>query len=165
MSNADTVEIATFFEQSEVRNGWLKERFDKILPEIMDREGFDMWIVSAREYNEDPVLLSLLPQPVMAARRRTILIFYRRPDVKGGPEAVEQLAIDRSGIGQDFYRLAWPYEEPDQWQVLRKVVEERDPKSIGINVSETFALGDGLSHSEYTKLMETLGPKYSSRPG
>ena len=56
-----------------------------------------------------------------------------------------------------------PEAEPDQWQALKQVVEARDPKSIGINVSETFAFGDGLTHSEYVKLMEILGPKYWER--
>jgi len=58
--------------RAEVRNGWLEQRLDEVLPAIMKREGFDMWIVDAREYNEDPVLMTLLPEPVMSARRRCI---------------------------------------------------------------------------------------------
>ena len=46
-----------------VRNDWLKQRLDTILPALMAREGFDMWIVAAREYNEDPVIMTMLPEP------------------------------------------------------------------------------------------------------
>ncbi|HMN29375.1 MAG TPA: hypothetical protein PKE45_14595, partial [Caldilineaceae bacterium] len=59
--------------QAAVRNGWLKQRLDELLPLLMERTGIDLWIVAAREYNEDPVIMTLLPEPSMAARRRTIL--------------------------------------------------------------------------------------------
>ena len=62
-----------------------------------------------------------------------------------------------------MYRPLWIEEEPDEWHVLSRIVAERDPKSIGINVSEVFAFGDGLSHSEYLNLMEALGPIYRER--
>ena len=68
--------IPTLREQADITNRWLKTRLHTILPEIMQREGLDMWIISAREYNEDPVLMSLLPAPMMSARRRTILVFH-----------------------------------------------------------------------------------------
>src|SRR6478752_702730 len=91
-------------QQAEIRNDWLRERLDTLIPEIMAREGFDMWIVAAREYNEDPVIMTLLPEPSMAARRRTILVFSRRAD-----GSVERLTLDRYGFG-DFYTRGW---DPD----------------------------------------------------
>ena len=74
-------------EQAKVRNSWLEERFRTVLAEIMDREGFDMWIISGREYNEDPVMMSMFPQPMMSARRRTILVFYREKSEEGHQDA------------------------------------------------------------------------------
>ncbi len=65
-------------ERAEVQNAWLKERLETVLPEIMEREGFDMWIVTARESNEDPVYFSLVPEPALYAKRRTILLFHAR---------------------------------------------------------------------------------------
>ena len=64
--------------RAEIRNEWLQSRLDTVLPEIMAREGFDMWIVAAREYNEDPVFWSLVSPTTMAARRRTIYVFCDR---------------------------------------------------------------------------------------
>ncbi|HON87614.1 MAG TPA: M24 family metallopeptidase [Bacillota bacterium] len=175
-------------EQAKVRNNWLEERFRTILPRIMDREGFDMWIVSGREYNEDPVMMSMFPQPMMSARRRTMLVFYRERSHESGKEGetgekalvsgevsvesvspescngLERIAVYRGRTGlSPMYRPLWVEEEPDEWHVLSRIVEERDPKSIGINVSEVFAFGDGLSHSEYLNLMEALGPIYRER--
>ena len=67
-------------QRAEVINGWLATRLETVMPALMARVGVDMWIINTREYNEDPVILSLLPAPDMSARRRTILVFTLQPD-------------------------------------------------------------------------------------
>ena len=74
--------------QATLCNAWLRDRLDQLLPELMARANLDSWIVIAREYNEDPVIMTLLPEPEMAARRRTVLLFTRRAD-----GSVERLSI------------------------------------------------------------------------
>lgn len=143
--------------RAEVRNGWLRERLDTVLPQIMAREGFDLWIVVAREYNEDPVLLTLLPESAMSARRRTILLFFRNPD-----GTVDRMTLDRYGHGE-FYRAAWDPDQEEQYACLARIVRERAPGVIGINVSGEFAFGDGLSHTEYERLAGALGGELMSR--
>jgi hypothetical protein len=150
--------------QAGVTNAWLRERLQAVLPEVMRREGVDLWLVVAREYNEDPVLLSLLPAPMMSARRRTMLVFH-------APEAgpFEAMAIANAGVGLDgFYTPMWDKAmlteaAEDQWACLRRVVAERNPKRIGVNVSAEIAFADGLSKSEYDALMAALGPELAAR--
>lgn len=145
--------------QAKVRDDWLVYRLKEVLPGIMRREGFDMWIVAAREYNEDPVLLTLLPVTAISARRRTVLLFYLRP---GGE--LEKLSLSRSGSGhEELYLGVWDQSKEEQWQAVGRLVRERDPKSIGIDVSSTFAFGDGLSHSEFEELSRALGPDLMAR--
>ncbi len=145
-------------KRAEVRNAWLRQRLDGFMPELMAREGFDMWIVAAREYNEDPVIMTMLPEPSMAARRRTILVFARRPD--GG---VDRITLDRYGFGE-FYTKGWDADSgEDQDASLARLVQERDPQSIGVNVSELSAFGDGLTFQEHGKLIAALGEKYADR--
>ena len=139
-----------------VKNDWLKKRLETILPEIMKREGFDMWIVIAREYNEDPIIMSLLPEPMMSARRCTILVFNMKEE-----GTLERLMLTR--YAQQLYEGAWDPDKEEQFDCLGKIVKERDPKTIGINVSETFAFGDGLTHSHYLQLEKALGEEYMSR--
>jgi Xaa-Pro aminopeptidase len=148
--------------QAELRNRWLRERLEHVLPLLMQRTGLDMWLVIAREYNEDPVVLSLLPQPNMSARRRTILVFTRRPD-----GSVERLTVSRYGLHDEqgeLYATAWnPDEEPDQYAVLARLIAARDPATIGINLSPTFAFGDGLTHTEHQRLVQALDAPYVER--
>jgi len=144
-------------QRAEAKNKWLRHRLETILPEIMKREGFDMWIVVSREYNEDPVIMTLLPEPMMYARRRTILVFNAK-----GDGSLERLVLSRYGL-QDFYEGAWDPDEEEQYACLARIVKERDPKVIGINVSDTFGFGDGLTHGDYTLMAEALGEEYMGR--
>jgi Xaa-Pro aminopeptidase len=42
-------------------------------------------------------------------------------------------------------------------------VRERDPNRIAVNMSADIGLADGLSHTSYEHLVETLGQRYASR--
>ena len=149
-------EILPLREQAAIRDRWLKTRLETIMPELLQREDIDLWIVICREYNEDPVLLSLLPATSMSARRRTILVFARSAD------AVERLTLSRYGY-QGFYEGVWNPDDEDQLECLARVIRERAPKRIGINASQTFAFGDGITHSEFQRVSEALGEPYAAR--
>ncbi len=150
-------DILPLRRQAEVCDGWLKARLESLLPELMQRADLDMWIVACQEYNEDPVIMSLLPATSMSARRRTILLFTRKADGD-----VERLTVSRYGI-EGFYEAVWNPDEEEQYACLARLVRERDPKRIGINVSQTFAFGDGISHTESQQVSQALGEPYSSR--
>ena len=146
-------------DQGRVVDGWLKVRLDTVLPELMRREKFDMWLVVCEEYNEDPVYLTLVPFEDISARRLSMLVFYDR----GEGQAIEKVTVSRYGIG-DLYKSAWdPAKDPDQWQRLVQVIKDRRPKRIGIDESETFAFGDGLTASLKERLVRVLGKEYASR--
>jgi Xaa-Pro aminopeptidase len=145
-------------ERARVVNEWLKWRLDNIIPPLMRREGIDMWLVINREYNEDPVYLSLVPEPTMSARRTSILIFHDLGPEKG----VERLTGSYYGAGE-WYKPTWTDKKKKQFESLAEVIKSRNPKKIGINVSDDWAFGDGLSASLKMKLEKALGPEYSSR--
>ncbi len=144
-------------EQVAIRNGWLKQRLETFLPHLMAREGFDMWIVIAREYNEDPITLTLLPQPAMSARRRTILLFTKQDN-----GSIERLTVSRYGL-DGYYRSCWNPDEEEQYDCLARLVRERNPQTIGFNTSQTFAFGDGLSHAEFENVRSAFGPDLMAR--
>ncbi|MCH8125283.1 M24 family metallopeptidase, partial [candidate division KSB1 bacterium] len=146
-------------ERAKVINRWLQVRLKTVLPELMRREGIDMWIVIAREYNEDPVIKTMLPANWMAARRRTILLMYD----SGKEGDVERLAVARYDIGE-FFKRAWDKEkQPDQWKRLAEIIVDKNPKKIAINWSNTFALADGISHAEFESFTRAIPDKYKKR--
>ncbi|HEY3120122.1 MAG TPA: M24 family metallopeptidase [Vicinamibacteria bacterium] len=147
-------------EQDRIRQEWVKIRLERVLPALMRRHGVAMWIVACREYNEDPVFFSLVSPSVMAARRRTILVFNDR----GAEKGVERLALG-GGSNGGLYEV---YRDPDvdnrelwgraQWVTLRKLVDDRKPATIALDISQTHAFSDGLSAGEREQLEEALGP-------
>jgi hypothetical protein len=145
-------------EQAAVYDAWLSTRLDKLLPEIMRREKIDMWLVICEEYNEDPVYLTLVPFSSLSARRLTMLVMFDR----GGDQGIERFSVNRYGIGGLFPTI-WKAHEEDQWQALARAVKARDPKRIGIDESDVFAFGDGLSASKKARLVRALGPDYAAR--
>jgi len=161
----DVPELPSLREQAEIRQGWLKDRLETVLPRLMRENHVDMWIVQMSEYNEDPVFRALVSPTRFAARRRSIFVFYDR-----GPEqGVERITIG-GGTEGGVYTTARDPENPErevyldvQWRALRHVVEERQPETIAIDVSHTHAFSDGLASGEREQLEQALGPKWTSR--
>lgn len=146
-------------KQGELHDAWLKERTETVLPMLMRRAGIDTWVLISREYNEDPVLNTMLPSKWMGARRTTILLVHD----PGEGQALETLACARYGVG-DVFKQAWfPEEQPDQWAQFVEIIEGWDSQKIAINRSEYFGLADGLSSYHYDKMMEVLPRKYKGR--
>jgi Xaa-Pro aminopeptidase len=150
-------DILTLRDQAAVYNGWLEYRLDHILPELMRQEGIDMWLVICRENNEDPVFFSLVPFNNLYASRTSMLVFFDR-----GTEGIERMTVSRAGIGQ-IYKSVWEPEKVEQWTRLAQIVKERNPKKIGIDTSDIFNYGDGLTATLQKKLMAALPPEFAPR--
>lgn len=146
-------------DRASLVDGILKDRFENLLPELMDRTNIDMWILISREYNEDPVLKTMLPSTWLNARRTTILVFSRDK----AKDTLERIAVARYDIGENITSAWDPESQPDQWKALVEIIEERDPEKIGLNYSEHFAIADGLVKTDYEDLIEVLPPKYEER--
>ncbi|MEZ5287247.1 MAG: M24 family metallopeptidase [Vicinamibacterales bacterium] len=161
--------FGTLRQQAEVQQAWLKERLEVNLPAVMRAHGVDMWVVTMREYNEDPVFRGLVSATTFAARRRSIYVFYDR-----GPErGVERLALGGTSQGglYEVYRgeqststtqkaELWGM---DQWRLFARLVRERNPKAIGVDISADHNFADGLTVGEWEQMKEALGPELEKR--
>lgn len=158
-ANAPTLPpLVPLRERAAVENEILEQRLQQLLPPLMAEAGLDMWLVLSREYAEDPVYFTLVPQPTFAARRTTLLVFHRRAD-----GSVERLAVNRYPLGGP-YASAWSGGDLEaQWQALGELIVARDPRRIGINVSRDWALADGLSHGLQQRLRAVLPEAYQAR--
>ncbi|MBT8238339.1 MAG: aminopeptidase P family protein [Croceitalea sp.] len=152
-------QILPEIERARVIDEILDDRFNDLLPQLMDETSIDMWVVISREYNEDPVLRTMLPAKWLNARRRTILVFYRNK----GKNSIEKLAVARYDVGKNI-SSAWDKEkEPDQWSRLMQLIEERNPQKIGLNYSKDHNIADGLDKTDYDEFMDNLPNKFKSR--
>jgi hypothetical protein len=166
--------FGTLRDQSARQQQWLQQRLDQFLPGLMRQYGIDLWVIPMREYNEDPLFRALVSPTTFAARRRTIYVFYDRGPALG----VERLALGGTSQGGVYEAVRTTKSIPgpagvggrtaelwgdEQWTVLKKVIEERNPRVIGINRSRTFAFADGLSSGELEGMTEVLGPALAAK--
>ena len=153
------IDILNERDRAQVRDEILKERFNELLPELMDRTGIDMWLIISREYNEDPAIRTMLPAKWLNARRRTIIAFYRDKE----RDTIEKLAVARYDIGENIVSAWNKEEEPEQWKALERIIASRNPSRIGINHSEHFGLADGLVLTDYNELRQALPDSLDQR--
>ncbi len=136
-----------------------KDRLDNLLPELMSKNGIDMWIIITREYNEDPIIKTLLPPTWLNARRRTILVFSFDESTK----KTESVAISRYNFGKNIKSIWDKEKNPDQMLALKDYIDKVNPKKIGLNYSENFALIDGISKSDYELFYSSISNDIKQR--
>lgn len=154
--------------QADEMQEWVEARLERVLPALMAEYDVDMWILSMREYGEDPVFWSIVSPTTFAARRRSIYVFTRRDD-----GSVERLALGGTSQGGLFEIYRSPRPAPtgeqaelwgdEQWRLLNEIVTDRDPSSIVLNIDEIWAFADGLSSGEREALERALGEEYLKR--
>jgi len=128
------------------------DKFDLVLPEVMRENQIDMWIITNREGNYDPLYGD------MGGGYTSTNGYYVFTDPGEG-------RIERAALGMSGYLLeeGGAYDYIGSAGELADYVKERDPQKIGLNYSKNFGGADGLSYSEHLELTELLGPKYAAR--
>src|SRR5215204_7624701 len=145
-------------EQQTVREGWLKKRLDTMLLPMMRQQKIDMWIVTNEEFHADPVTAYIAPA-IPYVGRRDFFIFADR-----GGDKLDRLALVR--YPEEHLKYFFEVLNPpgkDIASTLRRIVEERKPKTIALNMGGTRGATTGITQDAYKFLTETLGQDYASR--
>jgi Xaa-Pro aminopeptidase len=145
-------------EQQAVRESWLKKRLDTMLLPMMRQQKIDMWIVTNEEFHPDPVTEYIAP-PLPYNGRRDFFIFADR-----GGDKLDRIALVR--YSEEHLKSFFEVLNPPGREIastLRRLVEERNPKTIALNMGGTRGATNGLTHDSYKFLSETLGQDLSSR--
>lgn len=144
-------------EQVEVREAWLKTRLDTMLLPMMRRHHVSMWIVTNEEFHEEPIVPYIAP-PFPYEGRRDFFIFTDRGD------KLERIALVR--YPEEHLRKFFEVVNPpgrDIQSTFKKLVAERDPKTIALNMGGVRGATNGLTYDAYKFLAETLGKEYVER--
>jgi Xaa-Pro aminopeptidase len=145
-------------EAQEARRRWevlrqiRLDKFDLILPSAMRDNGIDMWIVAMKESHYDPLYEDL-------GRGYVSDIGYYVFTDRGGAR-IERAAL---GIGGYLLEQSGAYDLVRPSADIAAFVRERDPKRIGVNMSDEIGPADGLTHTLYLHLVKTLGEPHASR--
>src|SRR5215510_6473029 len=145
-------------EQQAVREQWLKKRLDTMLLPMMRQQKIDMWIVTNEEFHAEPVVPYIAP-PIPYQGRRDFFIFADR-----GGDKLDRIALVR--YSEEHLKYFFEVLNPPGREIastLRRIVEERKPKTIALNMGGTRGATNGITHDSYKLLAETLGADYSSK--
>lgn len=145
-------------EQQLVRESWLKKRLDTMLLPMMRQQKIEMWIVTNEEFHADPVTEYIAP-PLPYVGRRDFFIFADR-----GGDKLDRLAVVR--YPEEHLKYFFGVMDPPGREIaatLRRIVEERNPKTIALNMGGTRGVTNGLTHDAYKFLTETLGQDFTAR--
>ena len=145
-------------EQQALRERWLKTRLDTMLLPMMRQQKIDMWIVTNEEFHPEPVVPYIAP-PIPYQGRRDFFIFADR-----GGDKLDRIALVR--YPEEHLKYFFEVLNPpgkDIASTLRKLVDERSPKAIALNMGGTRGATNGLTHDAYKFLTDTLGPEHSAK--
>jgi hypothetical protein len=127
----DVSNILPVRERARYVNEVIEWRVEKLLPKLMRKHNIDMWFILDRENNKDPVAVTLYKKPFPGFLGRSV-IFYNRPN----------------GTGVERYRGGIPR--------LKTLIDELSPSRVGLNISELWNNGDGLTKGLYDRLVREL---------
>ncbi len=175
--------IMSLQQQFELQDSILKERLEILLPKIMAEAGTEMWIIIGDEYNEGPCVRSLLPSSFFHARRTAAFIFTCRGGVTetmivSKPDfSIDQfytpVLLKPAGFDYErFYTTFAPQydleairkmDTEDVWSCISRIIREFDPKDIALDISGMTPFSDGLSKTNYDRLIQHIDTRFHSR--
>lgn len=145
-------------DQAQLFDEALRDRLDNLLPQLMERQNISMWIVMNREYNEDPVYLSMVPMMARYARRLSCLIFHR--DANG---RVERYCLGNDRDFKGMYTVI-PWAPPvDRMELLRETIEKLNPENIALDFCADNQFADGLSKGIYDMFAAAMTPEIMAK--
>jgi len=145
-------------ERAVVGHRLLQKRLETVLPLAMREAGCDMWLIICQEDDLDPVFRTMIPFDTWCPILQ-MLVFHDR----GEAEGVERLNLSMTDT-RGLYDTPWRgSHHEEQWPLLRQIVEERDPRRIGINTGAVQWAAGGLTHNLYAQLVAALPERYVAR--
>ena len=135
------------------------ERIQTLLPGAMADNGLDAWVVICRENNNDPLADHVGCEN---AGGTAAFMFFRNGD------SVTSVAISPAGEATSLAETGRMDEVVVSargvsiWGTMEGLFERFDPGTIGINTGRS-PIADGLSHTQYTSMMEGLSSDWTRR--
>jgi Xaa-Pro aminopeptidase len=146
-------------ERYVIRRDLTLKKVNELLLPAMRAQGIDMWIVLDREYHPDPLSVDIGGE--FGVRNAAVL--YDTGD------RLEKIYIFSHPAREDLVGLMYDelinygYRPEGLRPHLARVVSERNPRRIGLNMSATLPMADGLSVELKRYLDAAIGPDLAAR--
>lgn len=151
--------VRTERDRAAVHDRIVLNKLDTLLGPAMGANDIQMWIVLTREYNVDPVFPFVTPDGTYPGGRNAYVF------IDAGGARPERIAIGSHQWkqGAPFFDRVIAARGADVGKEIRKLVEQHQPKRIGVNMAEQTSAADGLTATMKDWLVAALGPELSKR--
>jgi hypothetical protein len=145
-------------EQNDLLQKILLQRFTTILPPAMREAGIDMWVILCQEDDPDPIFRTMMPLSCWTPILQMLVLFDR-----GEGKGIERLNISMTDT-LGLFEAPWKGRNHwEQWEVLRDVISQRNPKKVGLNIGKIQWAAGGLTYNLYQQFMQAVGEKFHDR--
>lgn len=155
----ESLGVPSLRERYEMKRDITIKKVNTLLLPTMRAHDIDMWIVLDREYNPDPFAGEIGGHGGV----RNAHIFY------DNGERLEKIFIFSHGHREDLVPrlydelIHYGYTPEGLRPHLAAAVKKRNPKRIGLNMSRTLPMADGLTVEMKKYLDEAIGPELAAR--
>jgi Xaa-Pro aminopeptidase len=157
--NRERLGIPNEKERYVIQRDLVVKKVNTLLLPLMRKHDIDMWIVMDREYNPDPFAAEIGGQGGV----RNAHIFF------DNGERLEKIFIfshpPREDLAPRLYdeMIHYAYRPEGLRPHLAEAVQKRNPRRIGLNMSPTLPMADGLTVSLKRYLDDAIGPELAAR--
>jgi Xaa-Pro dipeptidase len=153
---SDAPRLLSASAQLDVREAWLEQRHASLLP-MLRKHKIDMWIVVNEEFHTDPLTNYVAP-PRPYAGNRDFFVF-----IDGREQGLKRVAI--TGYAEEnLKRFFEAPDEPVPANVrLAQLVNEFDPKTIGLGIGGARGITRSLTYDTHAFIRDAVGATYAAR--
>lgn len=141
--------ILSMKERQQLRTRLTHKRVDTLIPPLMEELGIDMWVVPCGDFNIDPVHTFLVEEDLSHA---TVVVISNC-----GGKFEKFINSGFSPLGEDAFYRSFVQRGEDVYAALARLIAEKKPGNIAVNTSEEFSILDGISHTDYKKVVQAAG--------
>jgi len=149
-------------ERARLHNQIVLKKLDTVLGPAMRANDIQLWVVLTREYNVDPAFAFVTPDGTYPGGRNAYVFIDAGPEASGRPERIV-IGSHQWKQGAPFFDRVIAARGKAVGEELRKLVEQYQPRRIGVNMAQQTSAADGLTASMKDYLVEALGPEYAKR--
>jgi len=156
VSESETLpQLLSRAQQIEVREGWLVQRHEMILP-LLRRHEVGMWIIVNEEFHNDPLTEFVAP-PRPYCGNRDLFVF-----IDAGQAGLKKFAV--TGYSEETVERFFEVPAPGVGaKALREWFDRFQPKTIALGIGGRRGVTRSLTHDSYKYLADQLGPEAEKR--
>ena len=141
--------ILSMKERQQLRSRITRNRVDTLSPPLIQELGIDMWVGPCGDFNIDPVHTFLVEEDLSHG---TVVVISNC-----GGKFEKFINSGFNPLGEDAFYHSFVRRGENVYEALERLIAEKAPRNIAVNISDEFSILSGISHTDYEKVVRAAG--------